>query len=408
MAVLRVGIGHAKTAREAAETAMQKTPKPDLTIAFSAFGKDPKESYDAIRSVVGNSAIIGGTSCGEITSALQGPQNDSVAVMTLQSSYLSIGVGVGENLSTDPKAAAEQAAAGAHKALKSNPTVMSLMAIALDGKNASEASRLKPFVNVIIPDGSTAQEEPFMRALIKETGTVAQIVGGSTAHDFNASTTFQFGNGVYQNSAVLATISSGLKLGTAMGHPYFPGTKGAVVTRSQGRTVYELNRRPATEVVKEMLGINELNSEVFAKNPFGIKSSDVFAEYTVKSVAQHGEDGSLTFFAEIPEGAYLRHMQTDRNFAIASFKSTLQKAVNDAGSPKKVGAVVIFNCILRHLLKTRMDVCDTSIIKETLGEDVPVIGFNTFGEQGITLGGAVGHYNQTATVLVIGDELISQ
>ncbi|MCC6713806.1 MAG: FIST C-terminal domain-containing protein, partial [Gammaproteobacteria bacterium] len=99
---------------------------------------------------------------------------------------------------------------------------------------------------------------------------------------------------------------------------------------------------------------------------------------------------------------------TDRNFAIASFKSTLQKAVNDAGSPKKVGAVVIFNCILRHLLKTRMDVCDTSIIRETFGEDVPVIGFNTFGEQGITLGGAVGHYNQTATVLVIGDELISQ
>jgi hypothetical protein len=407
MGVLKVGIGHAKSAREAAETAMRSTPKPDLAIAFSAFGIDPKESYEQIRSVVGTAPVIGGTSAGEITNVTNGPQTGTVAVMTLQSSYLSIGVGVGENLSGDPKGCAEQAASAAHKTLKSNPTVMSLMAIALDGKKASEASRLKPFVNVIIPDGSTSQEEPFMRALLKETGTVAQLVGGSTAHDFNASTTYQFGNGVYQNSAVLATISSGLKMGTAMGHPYFPGTKGAVVTRSQGRVVYEFNKRPAADVMMEIVGVDKLDGDVFAKNPFGLKSSDVFSEYTIKSVAMAGKDGSLTFFAEIPEGAYLRHMQSDRNYAIASFKSTLQKAISDAGNPKKIGAVVIFNCILRHMLKSRMDVCDISIIREVCG-DVPVIGFNTFGEQGATVGGAVGHYNQTATILVIGDELISQ
>jgi hypothetical protein len=247
-----------------------------------------------------------------------------------------------------------------------------------------------------------------MRALIKETGTVAQLVGGSTANDFKAATTYQFGNGVYQNAAVLATISSGLKLGTAMGHPYVPGTKGAVVTRSQGRTVHELNQRPAAEVMKEIVGVDRLDGDVFARNPFGIKSSDVFSEYTIKSVARHDADGSLTFFAEIPEGAYLRHMHSDRDLATESFRATLQKAVIDAGHPKRIGAVVIFNCILRHLLKSRMDICDTTIVRETLGADVPVIGFNTFGEQGTTLGGAVGHYNQTATILVIGDELISQ
>ena len=140
-------------------------------------------------------------------------------------------------------------------------------------------------------------------------------------------------------------------------------------------------------------------------NPFGIKSSDVFSEYTIKSVAKQESDGSLTFFAEIPEGAYLRHMQTDRDFAISSFRNTLKKAVTDAGNPKKI---ILFNCILRHLLKTRMDICDCSIVSETLGANVPVIGFNTFGEQGITRGGAIGHYNQTATMLVIADELISQ
>jgi hypothetical protein len=192
-----------------------------------------------------------------------------------------------------------------------------------------------------------------------------------------------------------------------MGHPYFPDANGAVATRSEGRVVYEFNGRPAAEVMKEMVGVSELNGDVFAKNPFGIKSSDVFGEYTIKSVARADADGSLTFYAEIPEGAYLRHMQSDRDYAVASFKTTLERAIIDAGSPKKVGAIVIFNCILRHLLKCSMDIDDLAIIREVVG-DVPVIGFNAFGEQGMTLGGAVGHYNQTATILVIGDELISQ
>ncbi len=407
MDVLKVGIGQSNSAHEAAEAAMQSTPKPNLVIVFSAFNLVPKETYESVRAVVGTAPIIGGTTAGEFSSASAGPQNGTVAVMTLQSSYLSAGVGVGENLSTDPKGCAEQAVMEAHKTLKSNPTVMSLMLIAMDAKKASESSRLKPFINIILPDGSTGQEEPFMRALIEGIGTVAQLVGGSTGNDFSSNSTYQFGNGVHQNSAVVTTISSGLKMGTAMGHPYYPGSSGAVVTRSKGRTVYELNHRPAAEEMKDIVGVTQLTDEVFAKNPFGIKSSDVFSEYTIKSVARTDEDGSLTFFAEIPEGAYLRHMQSDRDYAISSFKKTLERAITDAGSPKKVGAIVVFNCILRHLLKTSMAFDDIAIIKEVAG-DVPVIGFNAFGEQGLTLGGAIGHYNQTATILVIGNELISQ
>ncbi len=407
MDVLKVGIGHSKHAREAAETAMRSTPSPELAIVFSAYGLDPHSTYADVREIVGKTPIIGGTTCGEFSSAMAEPQNGTVVVMTLQSSYLSVGVGVGEKLATDPKGCAQQAIGAAYQALKSNPTVMSLMLIALGKKKAAEASRIKPFINIILPDGSTGQEEPFMRALIQETGTVAQLIGGSTGNDFSANTTYQYGNGVFQDAAVVTTISSGLKMGTAMGHPYYPGTKGAVVTRSQGRVVYELNHRPAAEEMKAIIGATELSDEIFAKNPFGIKSSDVFSEYTIKSVAKTDADGSLTFFAEIPEGAYLRHMQSDRDYAIASFKKTLVRAIIDAGNPKKIGAIVIFNCILRHLLKCSMGVDDLAIIREVIG-DAPVIGFNAFGEQGMTLGGALGHYNQTATVLVIGNELISQ
>lgn len=408
MAVLKVGLGHAASATEATLAAMQNTPRPQLALVFCGYALDAQQVYDDVRRAVGDKvAIVGGTTSGEFSSALATPQNGSVAVMTLQSSYLSVGVGVGPNLAEDPRGAAEAAVAGAHRTLQSNPTVMSLMLLALDSKKTGDASRLKPFVNIVLPDGCSGQEEAFLRHIIEQASNVTRIIGGSTANDFSTTNSVQFGNGVHRNSGVVATVSSGLKIGTSMGHPYLPTAQGAVATRTTGRVVHEFNGRPAVDVVKEMYGVTELGAEQFAQKPFGLKSSDVFSEYTIKSIMSAQPDGSVTFYAEVPQGAYLCLMETSRDIAIASYRDTLQRAIADAGQPKKIGAIIVFNCILRHLLKCRLDIDDIAIVREVAG-DTPMIGFNTFGEQGNTLGGAIGHYNQTATVLVLADELISQ
>lgn len=408
MSVLKVGLGHSVGPEEAVETAMQSTPKPTLAIVFCASTHNPQAVYSAVKNAVGSAAIIGGTAIGEFSSIMGAPTESSVVVMTLQSSYLSVGVGVGENLSVDPEAAAQKAVGDAYAAVQANPIVMSMLTIAMGGKSASEAAHIKPFVNIVLPSGTSGGEEAFLRTLLKEVGKVSQVVGGSTANDFSHTTTHQFCDGVYEDSGVMAVLSSALKMGTAMGHPYYPAPEGVLVTKSEGRMVYELNNRNAEEVMKELLGADELDAELFAENPMGIKSSDVFGQYTIKSAMAANEDGSITFYAEVPEGAHLTHMKSDREFAIESFKETLRNAIKDAGSPKKIGAVIIFNCILRHMLKCRLEVDDQDIVREVVGEEVPMIGFNTFGEQGTTLGGSLGHYNQTATVLVIADETITQ
>lgn len=409
MAIIRVGLGHATDAIDAAKQVMEKTPKPDLVICFISFSLDIEKAYADIRNVLGEkAAIVGGSAWGEFSSLSDGPQTDSVVLLSLQSAYFSVGLGIGENLSSEPEQAAKDAIRNAHSNLVSNPAVMSLMAIALDSKGANEVSRLKPCINMVLPDGTSGQEEAFLRSLILETGTVAQIIGGSTATDFSDAQSYQICNGVYQDAAAVASFSSGLKIGTAMGHPYVPANKGAVVTKAVGRTVISLNGKPATEVLKKLLDSEELTPELFIQNPFGIKSSDVFAEYTIKSAQQVHDDGSVSFYAEIPKGAFLREMKTTAETAKKRFKETLEKAIIDAGSPKKIAAVIVFNCILRHQLKCRLQVDDLSLLKEVCGDDVPLIGFNTFGEQGATQGGSIGHYNQTATVMVIAEEVITQ
>jgi hypothetical protein len=246
-----------------------------------------------------------------------------------------------------------------------------------------------------------------MRGILSETGKGIHLIGGSTGDNLKFNKTYQFANGVYSDAGVIATISSGLKIGTAMEHPYIPTNKGALITKSKGRKIYELNNRPAADVLKELLDVDELAGKTFAQNPFGIKSVDIFGEYIIKSCLRAYDDKSLLIPSEVLEGSYLTLMETNKDIAIESFKQTLKNAIDDAGNPKKIGAIIIFKCILRHLLNEKFGINTLDIIKEVVG-DVPVIGFNTYGEQGATLGGAIGHYNQTSGILVIGNEPISK
>lgn len=405
--ILTVGVGQSKDPKEAVRTAMQKTKNPSLTVVFASSNLDPNEVYNSIKEEVGNSHIIGGTTAGEFSSAVDKPMADSVAVMTIESPYLKAGIGVGNNLAENPFECGKEAVDKAYTSLKNNPTVSALISVTFMNKHGLDILKMNPFLNVVIPDGMTGQEENFLRGIISEVGSRVPIVGGSTGDDLKFEKTYQFADGVYSNTGVVATLSSALKVGVGYGHPYFPTKKGAAITKSEGRTVYELDNRPAVDVMKELLEVDELTPELFAQKPMGVKSPDIFGEYTIKSVMCANDDGSITFYAEASEGNYLVVMDTNKDYAIESFKNALKNAIINAGAPKKIGAIIVFNCILRHLLKERLDINDIDIIKDIVG-DVPVIGFNTYGEQGNTLGCSIGHYNQTSTILVIGNEAISQ
>lgn len=405
--ILKVGVGQSTDPTEAIETALEDSGQPDLTIIFASSDLDPNEVYTQIKEKVGNSNIIGGTTAGEFSSMVKKSENSTVAVMTLKSPYLKVGVGVGEGISKDPFECGKKAVHNAYVSLKDNPTASAIISVAFMNKSSSDLLKMKPFVNIIIPDGLAGTEEEFMRGILSAIGYNNYIVGGSSGDDLKFKKTHQFGNGVYNDAGVVATLSSALKIGTGYGHPYYPSDTGAVITKSKGRVVYELNNRPALEVMKELLGVDELTPEVFSQYPIGVKSSDVYGEYIIKSAANVNSDGSITFYSEVPKGSYLTIMHTDKKYIIESFKKTILNAIHSAGDPKEIGAIIIFNCILRHLLTEREGVNDLKIIRELVG-DVPVIGFNTYGEQGSTLGGSIGHYNQTSTVLLLGNEVISK
>ena len=408
---IKVSVGHSTDIDAALNYALKDIKRPTAIITFFSSRYNPEEIYRKIRDKVGDKVDIVGTStAGEISNIKTDCQANTVSIVAVESPYLNIGVGVGENLSKNVKEATynsvKKAAISLDKTKKL--TTINILQRAYVKKPIYDLLRTKFFINMLLLDGLNQKEEEYLRYLSKIIPKESTVIGGSAGDDLKFKKTYLIGNGVYSDAAVLTMINTFLKVGTAMGHPYYPTNKGALVTKSRNRIVYELNNKPAADVLKELLGVDKLSYEIFAKYTIGLKSIDIFGEYMIKSPMIALPDGSVKFHAEIPEGSFLTIMKTDEEYLIESFKKTLLDAVKDAGSPKKIGVIMLFNCVLRYLLKCHYGINDIYFIKNLLGEDIPVIGFNTYGEQGRTLGGSLGHFNQTSTILVIGNELVDE
>ena len=408
-APLSVGIGFSETgdAEAAAKDARDMAgEKISFALVFSSSKYDPNDVYTGVSSVLPDANIIGCTTAGEICSLAGKTVSESLAVLSIGGTRLRTAVGVGKDLSKRAEEAGIEATASAYTSLNFDPYTMF---VGMMHKTPLDLVKMKMFVNVILPDGLSAGEENFLRGLVSTMGRHSPIIGGSAGDDLNLQKTYQFGNGVYTDAGVLGVLTGGIKLGTAIGNGYAPiPDRGAAVTKSKGRIVYEFNHRPAAEVLKELLEVDELTFEVNAQKPLGFKSVDVSNEYVIRSAGTENPDGSLNFFSEIPQGVYFNVMETNKQRLEDRFRETLRKALSDAGNPKNVGAVVVLNCTYKHLANVRCGCNDFEVIWDELGKDVPVIGFNTYGEQGSTSGGAVGHHNQTSSLLVIGNELVSQ
>ncbi len=407
---IQVATSQSNNLDEAISNLLRNIDKPEFIISFFSPNFSAEEIYAKLRKEVGDKVnIIGCSTAGEYTDIRGDCIKGTVAFMAISSPYLNVGVGVSRETEKDPFTAGKEGVIEAFRRLdkKKASTIANLYQTAFLRRDTYEVGSIRIFTILTLMSGINGYEEEVLRGIVDGIGAHLPIVGGSAGDDLQFKETYVIGNGVYKNSSVITVIQSALKIGIGMGHPYYPTGKTCVVTKAKGRIVYELDGKPAVERVKEILETEDLNPDIFAQKPFGTKSTDVSGQYIIKSMAYANEDGSITFYAEVPENITLTLMESDPDYAYESFKKTLETAIKDAGNPKKIGAIVIFNCVLRYLLKLRFqNIDDTKIVKELLGEDIPIIGFNTYGEQGKSIGGGVGNYNQTATLLVIGDEAL--
>ncbi len=386
---------------------------PALTIVFASTNIPDSQSdvVRAIRSRVGGE-IWGCSTAGEISST--GFHKNSIVALSIEARDTVFNVNTEvEMFGDDPVSSGSAVTRRAFKNLRSTMDIFLLKFLLRSEKtDALEMLRALSFNMLITMDGLPGVEEKVLKGIARETLNKIGSAGGSAGDDLKFTGTYVYSKfGAFSNAVSVAAIYTILRTGVGIKIGFVPDTspfKRGVVT-SNGETqriVKTINNKPAVDVYMKWLGVNTIEdaNKSFAENPLGVvePSSKI---WKVRSPAKILDDGSMLFYSDLPEGVGVSLLRSNRELHVRAVREAVKDAIRRAGNPEKIGAVILFDCILRDILSDIYSTKQYEIeqVKSIVGNDVPIIGFSTYGETGNSDLMPLWHHNQTITAMVISD-----
>jgi methyl-accepting chemotaxis protein len=241
-------------------------------------------------------------------------------------------------------------------------------------------------------------------------GPETRLVGGSPGDDLAMAKTFvAAGNRVSSDAIVVATIHSQKPLGIGVQHGHRALSKPLKVTRAEGNVVHTVDGLPARQVweretaamaQKQHLDPADLDDPSKAtaflfRFEAGLPTG-AGETLKIRAPLSVGQDGSISFACGMPEGVEFRITSSDPEGQISSAREAARMAAKDQGGP--CAGAVIFDCICRYMILGDRFRTAVSAMSEELGQ-VPVAGFESYGEVALGRGELSGFHNTTSVVL---------
>lgn len=361
---------------------------PNIAFCFSSVKYDQQAVLDGLREVMPKTLIVGGSAAGEITSWTT--VFDAVNVLAVSSDEIKFTVGVGTGVSSDSFAAGAMAA---HSTIKEN-----------NGE--------KPDLFIMLPDGMTGNGAAIVEGVKSVLGENFPIIGGSMGDDYLFQKTYEYYQGKVLTDAIVGIgLSGNFSYGFGIRHGWEAVGLPLKVTKADGVKLQEIDGKPAIKLYEEYFGresaelVREPLARIAYTYPLGIEV-DGGDELLIRDPVLANEKGEITMAAAIPKGSTIRVMIGDREKAIDAAKKAAEISLTqlNGAAPK---FILMFNCMARNkLLGVRCNE-ENQIVQNTVGHEVPMAGFYTYGEQGPLLGrkGTPAYFhNETMTLLVVGEK----
>ncbi len=258
----------------------------------------------------------------------------------------------------------------------------------LDAMRADVETRTR--FALLLVDGLCLHEESLISAIGASLDDIP-VVGGSAGDGMKFGATWVLFDGkAHANSAILLLVGTDLPCRLFKCNSFEPTATKLVVTDAdiEKRVVREINAEPAAREYARVVGVteDELSGYVFAAHPVIVR---VGGDYYARSIQRVNADGSLTFFCAIDEGLVLT--AAGRLDTLGVVEQMFRDTEADLG---EVSLYLGFDCLHR-----RLDAEQRQIVRdlEDLYRRNRVVGFNTYGEQYLTM-----HLNQTFSGVAIG------
>ncbi len=211
------------------------------------------------------------------------------------------------------------------------------------------------------------------------------IAGAGLVGDFQLTGSYIFDGRGYAKQAVVAMVlPPELSAHTTIMHGCIPVSSFKEITRVDGPVIYEIDHRPALDVLNEIFGEqrgNVLEDNLSLIMTLGEKYGDPMAPYDESAyvnrliVSTNPDDGSVVIFeADFKKGTKIQIMTRDNLLMLESVRkrsAALQQSIN---SSIPVGGFYI-NCAGRCSAFTGTEVEDAQILQNQWSRDVPLFGF---------------------------------
>lgn len=379
-----LAVGH-----QAAQQALGKLEQNhvDLAIVFASSKYDYRQVLKGVREITNNTPLIGCSSSGEFTE--EKIDKESVVCALISSDTHKFFPGFGTGLKEDQIQTMQEAARDFPQKVEGYPYLSAITLI----------------------DGLAGKGEEAVLAALSVLGPSVKFSGGAAADDLKFKETQVFYNEQSLTDAVsLCLVASKTPMAIGVRHGHRPVTHPMMITKAHDNVLYEVDGKPAFAVWKESLRnqAKELGIDVNTlTDPSAIGSFLIRYEaglltgqdYKVRVPLSANADGSLNFACTMLEGSMIRIMQSPREAQIASAKKAAEVAMQGARGVKLAGAIV-FDCVCRGIILGEDFHKGVEAIKETIG-NVPLIGFETYGEIAMEMGQMSGFHNTTTVVLLI-------
>lgn len=361
--------------------------RPDFLAVHFGVGLGAADLATATRPLAG--AVHGGSSCfGIMTDAGVAIETGAaVGAFAIWDAAGGYGTASGD-LGSDAAAAAGRA---------------TLAALAAAGREGE----IPDLVWLTVAPGREEQVIEGIRAVI---GADAIIVGGSAADNDVSGQWAQFGpQGTHQDGVVVSVLFPSTPFASSYQGGYAPTGTSGLVTRADGRRLYEIDHQPAAEVYHRWTEgavpmAEEASLSILGRAtlwPLGRVTQHVagvpFHLIALPTVAYR--DGSLGLFAAVSTGDRLWQMRGSADSLVARGARVAEQACNGIAGPP-AGALVIYCGACMQSLRDRMDEVHQGI-DAALGH-VPWMGVFTFGEQGVPMGGRAKHGNLMISCTTFG------
>lgn len=257
-------------------------------------------------------------------------------------------------------------------------------------KDSSDRQKL---LGLTIIDGLCMREEWVAQSFSRSLQGIP-MVGGSSSDNLEFVNTPIFYEGVFHSDAALLVILElEIDFEVFKIQHFYPTQQRFIITEVEptGRTIYEINGEPAANAYAKMIHktVDDLSYQDLNEHPLVISLG---GDSYIRSLKQIFDDGSLSVYGTVEEGAVFRVAQADD-----IGKSTLEGLEKTRALFQSIEGVLGFSCILRR--QEANNKLEKQKALKAYYKQYELFGFHSYGEQ------YMGHHvNQSLTGVFFGNK----